>query len=339
MMLRYFSWAVDWRMFSAGNNWVLFMKRRLFFFYTRMARETVRTTWNEVEIRKKFSPGASILFSTESEETDWRKSLNSVKASATKNWKFLVHCEQDEKYRRVIIDIILCVVVTSLETDAFMGIVAYFDKLMVRRNPAWGREKKELKEQLLLWEEKKGPRLCISRLRSNEFYSTESWRIGIESFGGTHLKFSGCTWYKTEFGKEKRAIWRHYPKRWTSWAKSLRVRFWRTTTWGNLTTSRLYQHKVAWNLARKYVSSSRILNYVLFSCEGARDTEDRVFIVYSGASMHNAEQGDLSSDTMDTLRRSKPHMRLTATGNSANERASTSFCSWSRSVRNSAIAR
>ena len=46
-------------------------------------------------------------------------------------------------------------------------------------------------------------------------------------------------------------------------------------------------------------------NYVLFSCEGARDTGDRMFVMDSGASMHNAEQGDLSSDTMDTLRRSE----------------------------------
>ena len=36
-------------------------------FYTRMPRETVRTTWNEVVRRKKFSPRASTLFSTESE--------------------------------------------------------------------------------------------------------------------------------------------------------------------------------------------------------------------------------------------------------------------------------
>ena len=36
-------------------------------FYTRMPRETVRTTWDEVVRRKKFSPKASILFSTESE--------------------------------------------------------------------------------------------------------------------------------------------------------------------------------------------------------------------------------------------------------------------------------
>ena len=46
-------------------------------------------------------------------------------------------------------------------------------------------------------------------------------------------------------------------------------------------------------------------NYVLFSCEGARDTEDRMFGMDSGASMHNAEQGDLSSDKMDIEKRSK----------------------------------
>ena len=49
-------------------------------------------------------------------------------------------------------------------------------------------------------------------------------------------------------------------------------------------------------------------NYVLFSCEGARDTEDRMFVMDSGPPMHNAEQRDLSSATMDTLRRSKNPM-------------------------------
>ena len=55
----------------------------------------------------------------------------------------------------------------------------------------------------LLKKKKKRPRLCTSKLRSNEFCSAESWRIGIERFGGTHLKFSGCNWYKIEFGKGK----------------------------------------------------------------------------------------------------------------------------------------
>ena len=35
-------------------------------YYTRMPRETVRTTWDEVERRKKITPRASILFSIES---------------------------------------------------------------------------------------------------------------------------------------------------------------------------------------------------------------------------------------------------------------------------------
>ena len=56
---------------------------------------------------------------------------------------------QDEKDRRVTLDIIPCVVVTSLETDAFVAFVAYVDKLMVTGNPARGREKKVLREQLL----------------------------------------------------------------------------------------------------------------------------------------------------------------------------------------------
>ena len=43
------------------------------------------------------------------------------------------------------------------------------------------------------------------------------------------------------FPGKKRAIWRHHPKRWTSWAKSLRVQFWGTNIWGNLTARRLCQ--------------------------------------------------------------------------------------------------
>ena len=66
------------------------------------------------------------------------KSLNSLKASPATRAK-----------NPLSMDIIPCVVVTSLETDAFMAIVAYFDMLMVRGNPARGQEKKVLKDQLL----------------------------------------------------------------------------------------------------------------------------------------------------------------------------------------------
>ena len=55
----------------SGRQLGLVQEETLVVFYTRVPRDTVvRTTWNEVERRKKFSPRASILFSTESEETD-----------------------------------------------------------------------------------------------------------------------------------------------------------------------------------------------------------------------------------------------------------------------------
>ena len=86
-----------------------------------------------------------MLFSTESEETDWRKKIEQSKGqSCDWSWKFFVHSGQDEKYRRVIINITPCVVVTSLETNAFMAIFAYIDKLMVLATSALGREKKVL---------------------------------------------------------------------------------------------------------------------------------------------------------------------------------------------------
>ena len=102
------------------------------------------------------------------------KRLNSLMASPmTRGQQFLVYCGQDEKDRRVIIDIIPCVVVTSLETDAFMAIVAYFDMLTVKGNPARVRKEEGTQGSVAILTEK-SPKLCISRLRSNEFYSSES---------------------------------------------------------------------------------------------------------------------------------------------------------------------
>ena len=60
------------------------------------------------------------------------KSLNSLKASPATKAENPVYGGQDEKDRRVIIDIIPYVVVTSLETDAFMAIVAYINMLTVK---------------------------------------------------------------------------------------------------------------------------------------------------------------------------------------------------------------
>ena len=59
--------AEDARMFFSGRQLGLVQEETLVVLYPRMPRETVTTTWDEVERRKKFSPRASLLFSTESE--------------------------------------------------------------------------------------------------------------------------------------------------------------------------------------------------------------------------------------------------------------------------------
>ena len=77
------------------------------------------------------------------------KSSSSLMPVLRLELKSLVYGERNAQDRRVIIGILPCVVVTSLETDAFMAMFACFGMLMVRRNLARGREKEVLKEQLL----------------------------------------------------------------------------------------------------------------------------------------------------------------------------------------------
>ena len=61
---------------------------------------------------------------------------------------FLVHGRRDVENRRVIIGILPCVVIASLETGASTAIIACIDMLMVRRNPARRRKVRVLKEQM-----------------------------------------------------------------------------------------------------------------------------------------------------------------------------------------------
>ena len=66
----------------SGRQLGLVQEETLVVFYTRMLRETVRTSWDEVERRKKISPRARVLFSTESEDTDWREKLEQSKGQS-----------------------------------------------------------------------------------------------------------------------------------------------------------------------------------------------------------------------------------------------------------------
>ena len=61
--------------------------------------------------------------------------------------------------------------------------------------------------------EKKGPRLCISKFRSKEVHSAESWADEIERFGGTRYKIIRTHLVRNLNPGKKRTISRRYPKR------------------------------------------------------------------------------------------------------------------------------
>ena len=123
----------------------------------------------------------------------YRREIDRLSLKARQVWrptlrlelKFLVFREQDVKDRRVIIGIIPCVVVTSLKTGTFMAIIACIDMLMVRSKPSKRSKKEGTRGAVAILRGKRVQGCASQKLRSNEFYSTESWRIGIERFGGT----------------------------------------------------------------------------------------------------------------------------------------------------------
>ena len=221
-------------------------------------------------------------------------------------------------------------------TDAYMAIVACFDMLMVRGNPARGR--KEGTHLLLFWKKKRNVQGCVS-LDSDPMNSIplRVEELGLGASAGNTWNSQDALGAKLNSGNKK-AIWRHYPTRWTSRAKSLRARFWGTTTWGNLTTSRLYQQSSV-EFGETY-ESLKPKTATFYSLVKAPETQKIVCLLWiRELRCTMLSKGNLSSDTMNTLTWSKTHERLTATRCSANKRVSTSFCPWSRSVRNSAITR
>ena len=184
-------------------------------FSTHTCQVNRETVWKEVgDARRSRSEQASSSVPKVKTQTDV-KSSNSLKASlATRFKKSLVYGRQDEKDRHVIIGIIPCVVVSNLETFAFVAFVAYIDMLMVRSNLS-ARSRKE------------GTQGAVAILRG------EKSKVVYLKTQMQWILFYGKleNWYEIQIRENKRAIWRHYPQRWTSRAKSLR----------NLTTSRLWQ--------------------------------------------------------------------------------------------------
>ena len=72
--------------------------------------------------------------------------------------------------------------------------------------PSKRSRKERTQRAVAILRQKKGPRLCISKFRSNEVYSTESWASEIERSGGTHHKILRAHLVRNSNSGKKRAI-------------------------------------------------------------------------------------------------------------------------------------
>ena len=138
-------------------------KENLAVFYIRVLRETEwqqRKKWGTQEYLASNQPwitseGGTVkskhptLYRREKDRLTW-KTRQIQRPTLRLELKSFVY-GQDVKDRRVVFDILPCVVITSLETSAFMAIIGCVDLLLVRRNPARSRRNRALKEQLRFW--------------------------------------------------------------------------------------------------------------------------------------------------------------------------------------------
>ena len=173
--------------------------------------------------------------------THWRKSFNSLKASpVTKAQKFRVFSRARWKisscdYRHHPV----CRGSKSGNT-CIHGYRCLCRQADGKSNLS-ARSKRRYSRISCYAEKKKNVQGCVSQ-NSDPMNSIlrKVEELGLNASAGHTWNSWDASGTTLNSGKKK-AIWRHYPKRWTSWAKSLRARFWGTATWGNLTTSRLYQ--------------------------------------------------------------------------------------------------
>ena len=113
------------------------------------------------------------------------------------------------KNRRVIFELLPCVVVTSLETSAFVAIIACID-MLIDEKPSKVEEReysskrskieKVLKEQLLFWERKNQfLRIRIQRLVFCRKLGKRDWTLRRD----TPLNYQSSPGVTLKFGKEK----------------------------------------------------------------------------------------------------------------------------------------
>ena len=144
--------------------------------------------------------------------------------------------------------------------------------------------------------------MCISKFRSKEVYSAEGWANEIEHIGGTHHKILKTRGTKFKFGKEKGHL-RALSKKVNLISEILARPSLRREHLGKPQDEKSVpakQHGILARKIHKLKAENKATFYSLVEIKApvlvSKNTEERMFVVDSGASMHMLSKKDLSSD-------------------------------------------
>ena len=189
----------------------LVQEKTIAVFYTRMPRDAVRLCGKKWKTQGSLTWNKHLLQHRQW-KTDWREKLKQFRRP-------VLQLEQknplsmDGKMNKIVVLLSASARVSWLQVWKQMYLWHSFPISTCwwwEVTSARGWEKKVLKEQLLFQGKKESKGVC---LKTQIQCVRKARELGLR------------------FGRDrkKRAIWRNYPKRWTSWAKSLRAWFWGTT--------------------------------------------------------------------------------------------------------------
>ena len=173
--------AEDWRMFSAEDNWVLFKKRRLWF----STHACHGRRWGQRGMKWRYARNSHLeasLFSTERERHRLSEKAWTVWGPALR-LKLKIPLQLLGKMKNIVVWLSTSSRVSRLQVWKQMH-----SWLTLPMSTSWWQENLSARSRRrysrISCDPEKKKRLCISKFRSNEFYFTESWRIGIERLVG-----------------------------------------------------------------------------------------------------------------------------------------------------------
>ena len=190
------------------------------------------------------------------------------------------------------------------------------DTLRFDGQPSEKSKKSGVKDQLPYWRSLDNWVVCLKiPIRANLFYGKGEIWDQITPSNSPRARGTA-----SKIGKE-RSIARNYSKVRTSWAQSVRSQIWgkNERTQDETLQQERCARRAAWDLAKNVYKLKKYglkLRFTLLLKPGQcrrrlqETTEEREFVVDSGVSMHVLSKKALSSEELETLRRSRTPMTV-----------------------------